>query len=134
MLPGKKDYVSLGHGQREQKRLILCNLRELYENYKSDYPQDKIGFSTFSSLRPKYSILAGASGTHSVCVCLLHQNPKLLLHACKCKIKLNDLIPLLVCDINEPKCMKRLCTTCTNKEKFTKTIVEQVFSAPLMQL
>ena len=39
----------------------------------------------------------------------------------------NDMISLLVCDINEPKSIKRLWTTCTNKENFTKTIDEKVF-------
>ena len=29
-LPGKKDVVSMGNGQHEQKRLLLCNLKELY--------------------------------------------------------------------------------------------------------
>ena len=29
-LPGKKDYVSVGRNQHMSKRLILCNLKELY--------------------------------------------------------------------------------------------------------
>ena len=30
----------------------------------------------FADLRPKQCVLADASGTHSVCVCTLHQNTK----------------------------------------------------------
>ena len=36
-----------------QKRLILCNLKELFEAFKEKHPDTKIGFSKFCSLRPK---------------------------------------------------------------------------------
>ena len=81
-MPGKKDFVSVqsAHGRiHVQKRLILCNLKELYQHFKENYPQQHIGFSKFAELRPKHCILAGASGTHSVCVCTIHQNVKLML-------------------------------------------------------
>lgn len=55
-----------------QKRLVLCNLKELYQNFKDKHPSLKIGFSKFAELRPRYCVLAGASGTHSVCVCTIH--------------------------------------------------------------
>ena len=42
-------------------------------------PQQCIGFSKFAELRPKHCILAGASDMHSVCVCTIHQNVKLML-------------------------------------------------------
>lgn len=41
----------------------------------------KISFSAFAKLKPKNCILAGAAGTHSVCVCVIHQNVKLMLDA-----------------------------------------------------
>ena len=41
----------------------------------------KIGLSKFAELRPKECVLAGASGTHNVCVCTIHQNVKLMLSA-----------------------------------------------------
>lgn len=62
-----------------QKRLLLGNLKELYQKFKEIYPEDKFSFSKFASLRPKECILAGANGTHSVCVCVVHQNVKLML-------------------------------------------------------
>lgn len=34
----------------------------------------KIGFTKFAMLRPKEYVLTGSSGTHSVCVCVTHQN------------------------------------------------------------
>jgi len=82
MMPGKKDFVSVrGEEGRVhiQKRLVLTNLKEVYLLFKERFPTEKIGFSKFAELRPKHCILAGASGTHSVCVCAIHQNMKLLM-------------------------------------------------------
>ena len=62
-----------------QKRLVLYNLRELYLKFKEQNLEIKIGFSKFAELRPEYCILAGASGTHTVCVCVYHQNVKFIL-------------------------------------------------------
>ena len=89
LMPGKRDCVSMRvDGTREniQKRLILCNLREAYTQFKTEH-QLPIGFSKFAALRPKNVILPGASGTHSVCVCTSHQNVKLMLHVEWCEIR-----------------------------------------------
>ena len=61
------------------KRLVLGNLKEIYQQFKEKNPNTKIGFSKFAMLRPKECILAGASGTHSVCVCTVHNNVKLMM-------------------------------------------------------
>ena len=58
-LPGKKDSVSIGRNNHCAKRLLLCNLKELYATYRCTYPEDKIGFSKFASLRPKWCTLGG---------------------------------------------------------------------------
>lgn len=79
-LPGKKDCVSVKLGDSrvmKQKRLILGNLKEIYSLFKERHPELKIGFTKFASLRPKECVLAGAPGTHTVCVCAIHQNFKL---------------------------------------------------------
>jgi hypothetical protein len=72
LMLGMKDFVSVkqpdGNRVHIQKRLILSNLRELYQNFKEKHPVASIGLSKFAELRPKHCILAGASGTHSVCV------------------------------------------------------------------
>ena len=71
-MPGMKDFVSVKkyYGSREhvQKKLILCNLSELYANYKAQHPTVKICLPKFSELRPRNCILAKASGTHTVCI------------------------------------------------------------------
>jgi len=53
------------------------NLKEAYQRFKEKHPMEKIGFSKFADLCPKHCVLAGASGTHAVCVCTIHQNIKL---------------------------------------------------------
>ena len=79
MCPGRKDYVTAtdsdGVKVRVQKRLkdvegTILSLQDLRN--------PKIGFSTFASLRPKHCVLAGSAGTHTVCVCTYHRNPKLI--------------------------------------------------------
>lgn len=82
MMPGKKDYVSVkinGKRTQVQKRLLLVNLRELYQSFTEKYQHVKCSFSKFAALRPKHCVLAGASGTHSVCVCAIHENVRLLI-------------------------------------------------------
>jgi len=82
IMPGKKDYKSVWKGGvkvLEQKHLILCNLKEAYKLFKTKHPSIKVGFSKFAELRPCECILAGKPGTHTVCVCTIHQNIKLMI-------------------------------------------------------
>jgi hypothetical protein len=81
-MPGTKDYVSVdseGKTVRLQKRLILCNLKEVYLSFKEQNPEKLLGFSKLAELRPKNCVLAGASGMHAVCVRTIHQNVKLMI-------------------------------------------------------
>ena len=73
VMPGITDFVSIGSKQHMQKRLLLCKLKELHSAFKKKHVDVKIGFSKFCSLRPKWCVLAGAAGTHSVCVCKTKQ-------------------------------------------------------------
>ncbi|XP_047123804.1 uncharacterized protein LOC124806738 [Hydra vulgaris] len=110
IMPGKKDYVSIKKNVHMQKRLLLCNLKELFVAFKTKNPEIKIGFSRFCTLRIKWCITVGASGTHSVCVCAIHQNLKLLLHPLGVTYK--ELLPYIVCDITNKDCMMRKCEKC----------------------
>ena len=45
---GKKDFVSVRQGDQRvhvQKRLLLGNLKEVYQQFKENHPMEKIGFS-----------------------------------------------------------------------------------------
>ena len=39
LMPGKKDYVGVARNTHMQKRLLLCDLKELYAAFKQNYPQ-----------------------------------------------------------------------------------------------
>ncbi|KAJ8677796.1 hypothetical protein QAD02_013583 [Eretmocerus hayati] len=48
LMPGMNDYISVKNsdGKREhvQKRLLLCNMNELYSQFVQEYPEKEIGF------------------------------------------------------------------------------------------
>ena len=66
IFPGKKDFVSVtdenGARTHVQKRLILWNLKEIYEMYKGEETNQRMWFSTFACLRPKHCVLLGGRG------------------------------------------------------------------------
>ena len=79
-MPGKKDCVSMlvdGKRSTVQKRLILCNLKEAYQLFKSQN-NIKLGFSKFASLPPKKCCSPWCKW-NSVCVCTIHHNVTLML-------------------------------------------------------
>ncbi|XP_057336012.1 uncharacterized protein LOC130674639 [Microplitis mediator] len=139
-LPGKKDFLSIrnNEGKREhvQKKLILCNLKELYETFKEQNPENKIGFSTFASLRPPQCVLAGSGGTHTVCVCAVHQNIKLMMlgsnlasltrHLPIPLVQYQDCFKLIVCPNPSSDCYFQKCPNCPGI-KLLEELLETVF-------
>ena len=125
-LPGMKDFVSVkqpdGKRVHVQKRLVLGNLKEIYKLFKENHQTLNIGFSKFAELRPKNCILAGASGTHSVCVCTIHQNVKLMMLGGKIEELTKDddfplktynhVLPRMICNPPLPTCYLGDCTCC----------------------
>lgn len=139
IMPGRKDFVSIildGTRQHIQKQLVLCNLMEAYQLFKERYPEIKIGFSKFAELRPKQCILAGCAGTHSVCVCTIHQNMKLLHHGAhfdklfeNADYNINhprDWLKIIQCNPPNVECRIGSCKNCGD---FThiRTIIQNVF-------
>ena len=56
LMPGIKGCVSVSRNVHQQKRLILCNLKELYAAFCDKHSKLKIGFSKFCSLHPKWCV------------------------------------------------------------------------------
>ena len=140
VMPGIKDYILVqkdGHRIQEQKYLVLCNLKEAFQRYKSTFPDKKISFSKFASLRPKECVLAGASGTHSVCVCTIHQNVKLMIHGSKLghlteehTSRLNgykECLSRITCSLAGPACFLGECEKCALLDTFRDEVM-QVFT------
>ena len=52
-MPGKNNNVSISLETHKQKHLLLCNFKELCQEFKVKNPIIGIGFSKFARLRPK---------------------------------------------------------------------------------
>ena len=116
--------------------MVLSNLREGYWEFKERFPDCKIGLSKFAELRPKHCVLAGASGTHTACVCTIHQNVKLMSFA----MQISELptyhhcLAKIMCNPPHPRCYLGECDVCPGIEMlkeellthFDKTDVEQI--------
>ena len=119
MCPGKKEYISVwvdGIKIQQQKRLLLTNLKELLIEYLKA-TGDKIGFSKFCELRPKWCVTVNSKGMHSVCVCEQHQNAKLLVAALPGPFNYKDLLAELVCDTTRRNCMLQYCSNCPGRQQ-----------------
>ena len=102
--------------------------------FKKLNPEHPIGLTRFSELRPKYCVLAGARGTHSVCVCTDHQNFKAMLDAIDIKRLTNNLknpvnnfkdcFPFVVCKTPTPACYLRDCESCPDIGRFSDYITK----------
>lgn len=120
IMPGQSNVISVRQPNGEKclkpKRLILGNLREIYNIYKEE-GHTHIGFSTFAKLRPKQCIIAGSSGTHSVCVCTYHQNPALMIGSLgKKELNVSNMIKIAVCSVDSSNCMLGYCRDCSGKK------------------
>lgn len=126
--PGKKDkvvYKESGKKVEKQARYLLSSLKETYSHFQTVHSDIKIGFTKFTLLRPKHCKLF-RSLPHTVCVCIYHENIKLLLDTlAKCtdlKTNTGEFISQIVCDDSSKDCMLQLCDLCRNKiDAFTPT-------------
>lgn len=137
VLPGMKDCVSVrnenGDKVKMSKRLILCNLAEAFRSFKDKFPDIKVGFSKFAELRPKHCVLAGSSGTHTVCVCTTHQNIKLMMENAKINSLTNGELPTykhclarILCNPPSIDCHLGNCPSCPGIDE-VKSILETSF-------
>ena len=130
MCAGKKDFVTIknsdGTKEHHQKRLILCNIREAYLQYKLTFPDDKIGFSKFAERWPKGCRTVGQSGSHNVCVCTYHQNVKLMLSAVNPTLRCQVLLEIYVCDLTRKDCMFNKCEDCRGFENVVDFVGNEI--------
>ena len=102
-------------------------MRGVYREFKEKYPDHKIGFSKFAELRPKHCVLAGASGTHSVCVCTIHQNVKLMLLIQEMQISelatYHHWLAKIMCNPPHPRCYLGECDACPEIEMLKEELL-----------
>ena len=71
-------------------------------------------------------VLAGSSGTHCVCVCMIHQNVKLMLQ----QLNISELstyykcLSKIMCNPPSPSCYLGECSTCPELQSFKEELVE----------
>lgn len=138
VMPGSKDYLSVKqeNGKREhvQKRLLLGNINDIYHLFREEHEHVKIGLTKFTQLRPLHCVLSGSSGTHNVCVCVHHENVKLMLEAIgldsltkDTEISLknyHDCIQAITCSNASDKCYLGDCLECPNMSILRKHLLE----------
>lgn len=122
LMPGKNDCISIREADKKtyvQKRLILSTLKEIYEEFKKKHVDVKIGFSKFAELRPKYCVQLGSSGTHTICVCTIHQNIKLMMSNSNFNViseqkysTYKDCISSVLCQPPTSECYLERCINC----------------------
>ena len=117
--PGKRDTIVVRENNEKrtmQKRHLSMNLSEVYQLFKLENSDQKIGKSKFSSLRPGHVQLSSQM-PRNVCVCRYHQNMMLILEALH---KLDERFPVyshglpqaLVCSDPSDFCWNNSCENC----------------------
>ena len=125
-MPGKKYHASINGNVHKQKWLVLCNLSELYSAFRGNYPNIKIGFYKFCTLRPKWCVLARSLGTHCVCVCSTHQNAVLLADTVDWEYTNKNLIKKVVCDPANKVCLMHHCESCPRSAALKKFLDDEL--------
>lgn len=134
LCPGRKDCLSVKNPETRQKehlqkRLVLMNLKEAFSLYRENEGNPIVGFSSFAALRPKQCILAGPSGTHTVCVCTYHQNAKLQISAIgDVRINYKLLMEKSVCGTENRNCMLNQCSNCPGQNNVKSFLEELEFN------
>lgn len=134
VMPGKNDCMAIrinGEKQTFQKRLMLSTLKESYEEFKKRHNDIKIGFTKFTMLKPKHFVQLGSSGTHSVCVCTIHQNVKIMMANVNfAEISdglfktYKDCILFVLCEAPQPDCFMMKCSSCPGIDKLKDKLNE----------
>ena len=124
------------HGQRQRmsKRLILVTLKELYEEFKAKFPEMKIGLTKFSELRPRHCAWPGPKGFHVTCVCVLHENFRVLRAVAGNTEKTGDFIMRYPCVNATADCHLGFCSECPKYNALQNFVEENVVSDVYYQL
>ena len=81
ILPGIKDTVSVKTPDgriKQRKQLLLSTIENAYKQFIED-TGTTVSLESFRKLRPKNVVLITSAGVHSICCCVLCENPKLII-------------------------------------------------------
>jgi hypothetical protein len=119
MTPGKKDTITRG-GVKKQKRFLNTTLKNLYNKFLEENPNDFISYCSFCRYRP-FWIVEMKISDRDTCLCKLHENVKFMinklheLNILQSK-DLDKICELVTCDQRRKSCMTRSCNRCKNSK------------------
>lgn len=111
--PNKKDVTKLG----VHKQYLIMTILELYNAFKLDFPDIKVGKSKFAQFRPNH-VKSKQSIPHNQCLCIYHQNVNLILeklkpHAAKLSTNSEVFIDTMCCESFSADCAYyQTCLNC----------------------
>lgn len=97
--------------------------------------------SKFFEFRPQWCVLAGDPGTVNQCLCIVHENPRLMLEALDLSLTCEELMAKLVCSLDNVSCCmfisdpKQKCKSCPKDDDalydyFMENILDEQVSYP----
>ena len=149
-MPGKKDFISIGRNIHIQKRLILCNLKDLFTEFKTKFPNIKVRILSeynfihtilYICITYVYNYVQSGAywQTHVeriLCVFSIYQNAILLSDAVDIQDTYKELMSKLVCSVDseiachaDPKWQSQKLSQITiEKKRFEGRIYWLVFN------
>ena len=123
--PGKKDYVTIEKNKKKikmQKQFMLSTLKEAHGMFLQQNKDVKISFSKFATLRPK-QVLLQQDVPHTTCLCIYHENVRLLLVALEkilppIPISFREFCSVITCNQDNEMCMFSECNNCPQLSYF----------------
>lgn len=136
--PGKRDYVtvnSLGVKEKKQRRLLLLTINEAYAIFKEKHPHIRIGISKFAEMRPREcTLISDKKEAHATCICIYHQNVKLIFNALKAKnffdadvLTYKNLLQKIVCENPTDNCFLQICDECPGTQQLEEALVTKLY-------
>lgn len=116
--PGKKECITKNK-IKKQKRYLTDSLKQLHNKFLT-CSSFTISYSAFCKLRP-FWVLAPTVTERNTCLCILHENQKLLvqsMHFSKLirQSNMNEVISAVCCNNQNELCLLRKCELCSNKK------------------
>jgi hypothetical protein len=130
-MPGRNDFVIVRSGGQKsyvQKRLMLFTLADAYKEYLELGKAEPVAFSTFVKLRPPNCVFPFSPNSLRGCICILHENPSLMLKGCGIdqiseRFKsTSDCTKASMCEQPNRDCYLGLCESCPGIDKTVEDV------------
>ena len=128
--PGCKDYVRVkelnGKVVKMTKHVLALTLKEAFLEFKSEYPEEELKFTSFVNLRPP-NVLLRHQMPKNVCQCKYHTNVNFLISAVNKAVPEfskthHDLLAATSCSGDQSKeqeeCQFGLCRECNKVSSY----------------